>query len=100
MKLLTKEIIQKLEKHPLYSTDGQKKKEVIAKFFNPYGAGRWYVCEGEKQENGDWLFFGYVELLDNEWGYFTLSELQSIKTPFGLGIERDMHYEGKTITMD
>lgn len=98
MKLITKDIENKLEKHPLYSTDGQKEKEVIVKFFNPYGGGRWYVCEGEKQENGDWLFFGLVELIEKEWGYFTLSELQSIKTPFGLGIERDKGFKG-TLTI-
>jgi hypothetical protein len=98
MKLITKKIEEKLAKFPLYSTDGHKEKEVIVKFFNPYGAGRWYVCEGEKQENGDWLFFGLVELIEKEWGYFTLSELQSIPTPYGLGIERDLHYKG-TLTL-
>lgn len=98
MKLITKAIEEKLAKRPLYSTDGEKEKEVIVKFFNPYGAGRWYVCEGEKQEDGDWLFFGLVELFEKEWGYFTLSELMSIKTPFGLGIERDKGYKG-TLTM-
>lgn len=98
MKLITKDIEKKLAKHPLYSTDGQKEKEVIVKFFNPYGGWRWYVCEGEKQENGDWLFFGLVEGIEKEWGYFTLSELQSIPTPYNLGIERDLHYKG-TLTI-
>lgn len=97
MKLLTKDIEKKLEKHPLYSTDGQNEKEVIVKFFNPYGRGRWFVCEGEKQENGDWRFFGLVELFEREFGYFTLSELQSIKTPYNLGIERDKGYKGKIV---
>jgi len=98
MKLITKDIEKKLAKHPLYSTDGQKEKEVVVKFFNPYGGWRWYVCEGEKQENGDWLFFGLVEGIEKEWGYFTLSELQSIPTPYNLGIERDLHYKG-TLTI-
>lgn len=98
MKLITKEIEKKLAEHPLYSTDGQKEKEVIVKFFNPYGGWRWYVCEGEKQENRDWLFFGLVEGIEKEWGYFTLSELQSIPTPYNLGIERDLHYKG-TLTI-
>ena len=97
MKLITKAIEKELEKHPLYSTDGQKEKDVIVKFFNPYGGGRWYVCEAEKQEDGDWLFFGLVELFEHEFGYFTLSELQSIKTPYNLGIERDKGYKGKIV---
>jgi hypothetical protein len=100
MKLMTKEIERKLEKYPLCSTDGQNEKNVIVKYFNPYGGGRWYVCEGEKQEDGDWLFFGLVELLEREWGYFTLSELQSIPTPCNLGIERDLHYHGTVSVSD
>ena len=89
MKLLTKEIIEKLKKYPLGSQDGKNVKDVIVKFFHPFG-GRWYVTEAEEQNDGDWLFFGYVELIENEWGYFSLSELESIK-PHGMGIERDKY---------
>ena len=96
MKLMTKEIEKKLTKYPLYSQDGKgKNAEIVCKFFNPYGRGTWYVLEGEKQENGDWMFFGIVDLLDREYGYFTLSQLQSVRLPFGLGIERDMYFSGK-----
>lgn len=91
MELITKEIEKKFEAHPLYSTDGQPVKEVLAKFFNPCGAGTWYVFEAEKQDDGDWLFFGYVELLDGELGYFTLSQLEHVRLPFGMGIERDRY---------
>jgi hypothetical protein len=52
------------------------------------------VVEGNEQEDGDWLFFGLVDGMEREWGYFVLSELQSIKGPFGLTIERDLHYNG------
>lgn len=100
MKLITKEIEKKLLKSPLYSQDGKKVKDVIVKFFNPCGSGTWYVVEGRKEDDGDWLFFGYVDLIDGEWGYFTLSELQSVKLPFGLGIERDMYFDNKKINMD
>ena len=94
MKLITKEIEKKLLANPLYSTDGNMVKGVLVKFFNPCGAGTWYVFEAEK--NGDdWEFFGLVDLYDKELGYFTLSELQSIHLPFGLSIERDMYFEGK-----
>ena len=33
-----------------------------------------------------------------EAGYFSLSELKSIKGPFGLGIERDMHWQPRPLT--
>ena len=93
MKLITKTIETKLVKHPMYSTDGNPIKDVLVKFFNPCGIGTWYVFEAEK--NGDdWTFFGLVDLHEKELGYFTLSELQSIKLPFGLSIERDKYFEG------
>lgn len=100
MKLLTSEIIKKLEKYPLYSQDKKEKKEVIVKFFGG-GSWTWYVVEGNKMENGDWEFFGYVKGIEDEWGYFTLSELQSIKfPPFNLGIERDMYFGKQYIDID
>ena len=94
MKLITKEIEKKLLVHPLYSTDSNMVKDVLVKFFNPCGAGTWYVFEAEKNGN-DWEFFGLVDLFEKELGYFTLSELESIKLPFGLSIERDMYFSGK-----
>ncbi len=97
MKLITKEIEKKLQKAPLYSKDGQgESAEVVVKFFNPYGIGTWLVTEGEKQPDGDWMFFGKVHLFEWEWGYFTLSELEQIRPlrGFPLGIERDMYSKG------
>lgn len=76
--------------------------EVIAKFYNPYGHGTWLITEGDKQEDGDYLMFGYVQLSnphDAEFGYVTLKQLESIEIkaklngiPFTIGsIERDIH---------
>ena len=94
MNLLTKDIENKLHKQPLYSQE-QKGDDarVIAKFFNPCGRGTWYVLEGEKQDNGDWLFFGIAEIYEREYGYFTLSELEGFRLPFGLTIERDKYFK-------
>jgi DUF2958 family protein len=92
MKRLTKAIEAKLAKAPLGSTEGQEVKEIIVKFFDPTGSWTWYAVEGEKQPDGDWLFFGLVDGHEKEWGNFLLSELQSIRVRFGLGIERDMHF--------
>ena len=97
MKLLTAAIIKQLEKTPLYSTEKNDVTPVIVKFFNPCGSGTWYALEGTKQEDGDWLFFGLCELHEKELGYFTLSELQSVRLRFGLGIERDMHFDGYVV---
>jgi hypothetical protein len=63
----------------------------VAKFFNPLGAATWLATE--LYEDGDTLFgladlgFGCPEL-----GVFSLSEMASVRLPFGLGIERDMAF--------
>lgn len=97
MKLITKALEERLEKSPLYSTEEVEEKIAICKFFNPCGRGTWYVVEAEKNEDGDWIFFGLVDLYEKEWGYFTLSELESIKLPFGLTIERDLYFENEPV---
>lgn len=96
MVLMTKELERKFAKSPLYSKDGQgEEAEIVVKYFNPAGAGTWLITEGEKQEDGDWLFFGYCCITEWEWGYVRLSELESVRLPFGLKIERDLHATGK-----
>jgi hypothetical protein len=94
MKLLTKEIEQKLEHHPIGSQDKKgKDAEVVVKFFSPVGAGTWLITEAEKQNN-DWLMYGYCYITDWEWGYVSFNELKNVKLPFGLSIERDLYAEG------
>lgn len=97
MKLLT----QKLKKQipALYSTESipLKEKVAVAKYFNPIGAGTWFVIEGEEQEDGDFLCFGLVELMSRELGYFSLKELKSIRLPFGFKIERDTGFVPKKV---
>lgn len=89
---MTKELEKKFEKYPLGSQDGlMEEAEVIVKYFNPCGAGTWLITEGEKQENGDWLFFGYCHIVEWEWGYVMLSDLDSVRLPFGLSIEREIY---------
>lgn len=92
MKLLTKEIEKQLEKHPIGSQEGRMMDaRVIVKYFNPYGPGTWLITEGERQEDGDWMLFGYAKIHEKEWGYVMLSELQSIHPILNLGIERDLY---------
>lgn len=65
----------------------------VVKFFNPVGVGTWLITEMEA--DGDTLFgladlgFGSPEL-----GSCSLAELTSVRLPFGLGIERDILFEG------
>jgi len=92
MQLLTEQIKQALP--DLYTTEDvpTDQKRIVCKFFNPCGPGTWYAVEGSEDADGDWTFFGLVDLLEREWGYFTLSELESLDVGFGLGIERDIHW--------
>ena len=91
MRLMTKE----LEKRFLEvgSQESIKDPVVVAKFFNPSGAGTWYATE---YDPNDKMFFGYVSIFgdwNDEWGYFSLSELESYVGHYGLGIERDLYWE-------
>lgn len=64
---------------------------VFAKFFFPASGWTWFVTEGE-ETGDDFLFFGHVIGFEPEWGYFLLSELESIEIS-GVRIERDIYFE-------
>jgi hypothetical protein len=84
-KLLTKEIEKKLP--GLYKTDGVKggEKVAVVKFFTPASNWTWYGIEYDPDEK---LFFGYVCGFENEFGYFSLSELESLNG----SVERDFYF--------
>jgi hypothetical protein len=47
----------------------------------------------ENEFDGEDTFFGLVESLDEELGYFSLSELQEYRGRLGIGIARDLHFK-------
>jgi hypothetical protein len=97
--LMTKELEKTLAKYPIGSQDGKgMDAKVLVKYFNPCGAGTWLITEGEKQEDGSWLLFGYCHIFEWEWGYVSLSELESVRLPFGLSIERELYATGGTVS--
>jgi hypothetical protein len=63
------------------------------KFFTPDSNWTWYASEFD----GEDLFFGLVAGLETELGYFSLRELQEVHGSMGLPIERDLHFEPKTL---
>jgi hypothetical protein len=98
MELLPDEIRKGIPR--LYATDGVEAdaKTVHVKFFDPCGSWTWYAVEGEpvfdaEGKEIDFEFFGLVHGFEKEWGYFRLSEIESVDGPFGIGIERD-HWFG------
>lgn|SRR3990167_8512043 len=92
MKLLTKELLEKLPE--IGSQEGMLENTVLyAKFFTPWTNWTWYVAE---YSLGDRIFYGYVDGHEGEWGYFSLDELEEIKGPGGLKIERDRFFKETT----
>jgi len=90
MELLTAELRKSLP--PLYSQESVKDPIVHCKFFTPDSNWTWYVTEGQEEE-GDFLFFGFVIGFEREWGYFRLSELEDARGPLGLPIERHLYFD-------
>lgn len=101
MKLLTKAIKEKLKANAVKSqgvgsADFQREVKPVVKFFNPTGVGTWLISEMDN----DGIMFGLCDLGmgSPELGYVSLQELEEVKLPFGLSIERDIHWEAnKTI---
>jgi len=113
MKLLTEKIRGRIP--ALYAQDGKGEDAVVhVKFFTPWSGWTWYATEATATMSDgrevplsevpldhlldggvveDVRFFGLVEGLETEMGYFSLRELQSIKGPAGLRIERDIHFD-------
>ena len=126
VKLITKEVEGLLKK--IGKQEKVDDPIVVVRFFNPTGAGTWYptelICLIRRKDEGagsetleveaseidqfkyyevvDKLFFGYVSIFgdhNDEWGYFRLSELLSVKCPpFGMGIERDLYFDPRPIS--
>ena len=101
MKLLTQALRKQLP--ALYEQDGKGDEAIVyAKFFTPDSSWTWYVMEGEPvlNEQGkeiDFDFFGLVDGLEIELGYFPLQELEGARGKLGLPIERDLYWEPKTL---
>ena len=92
MKLLTHEIRKKLP--PLYAQDSKGGKAIAyAKFFTPSSNWTFYATEFDGKD----IFFGFVDGFEKELGYFSLSELEKVRGPMGLPIERDRYWKPKTL---
>ena len=65
----------------------------VVRFFNPLGQATWLATEIDE----DGILFGLADLSFGtpELSTFALAELEAIRLPFGLGIERDILFEGK-----
>lgn len=91
--LLPSEIAAKLP--PLYANEGQGEDAIAEiKLFTPWTNWTWYASEYDPEEQ---LFFGVIVGQERELGYFSLEELEGIKGPAGLKIERDLHWKPRPL---
>lgn len=106
MKLLTKAILKDLPE--MYSQDGKAETEVFIKVKYFLGGWTWYATEYDPKTK---TFFGLVTSPLNfdqpEWGYFTLTELESVQSVSvgGLGnlrmsVERDLYLPSNVSVAD
>jgi len=95
MKLITKEIEQKFKE--LGTQENEADPLVIVKHFLPGTGVTWYSISYDPIQK---IFFGYVTgLQEDEWGYYSLDELSSVKSPhLHLSVERDMYCGIKKIS--
>jgi len=92
MRLMTEELKKKIP--PLYSQENAEDPIVYAKYFTPDSYWTWYVLEFDGKDT----FFGYVDGIYPELGYFSLSELEKIRGPLGLKVERDLYWKPKPLS--
>ena len=97
MKLLTKANRTKLEANARKTElDDEEDHRPVVKLFNPAGAGTWLLTEIE----GD-IAFGLCDLGmgSPELGSVSITVLEAVQGPLGIGIERDMYFKAdKTIS--
>ena len=87
--LLTNEQLQSIPE--LYASTILKDPICRFKIFLPNSNWTWYIIEIDKQDNN--TCFGFVDGVEQELGYFTLSELESVKGLFGLKVELDRNFK-------
>jgi hypothetical protein len=95
MKLLTQEVLNRLP--ALGSQENEKDPIVQVKFFTPDAGWTWYATEGSP-EGDDFIFFGYVQGVEAEWGNFSLRELRTVRGALGLPVERDLHFHPRPMS--
>lgn len=79
---------------PLYAQEKLGGKAIVrVKYFTPDSSWTWFGTEFDGQDT----FFGLVDGQYKELGYFSLAELQTVRGPHGMPIERDIHWKPTTL---
>jgi hypothetical protein len=105
MKIFTKLQIKKLKENGEYQEIAQLNDTSmdfypVVKLFTPDANATWLLTEivpGDGHPTEEVIAFGLCDLGlgSPELGYVSITELATVKGPFGLSIERDRHFEGR-----
>jgi DUF2958 family protein len=98
MKLLTKEQSDKLidngrRQQPVKGTEGEIDFWPVVKLFHAAGGATWLLTEIDPDSRD--IAWGLCDLGMGlpEYGTVGMSELANLRGPFGLPVERDLHWE-------
>lgn len=69
----------------------------VVKFFTPDGNATWLFTEARETGSGDLELFGLCDLGQGspELGYASLKEIEGIRGPMKLAVERDRHFDAE-----
>lgn len=79
----------------LYETERTDDPIARIKLFTPDSSWTWYITEFDVNER---ICFGIVVGHEREFGYFSLAELEELRGPLGLPVERDLHFTPKPVS--
>ena len=88
MKLITEETLNSLPR--LHETESQRDKQLLLKLFTPWTYWAWYLAEYDPDHR---VAFGWVQGFEDKWGYISIDELESLRGPYGLRVERDHDFK-------
>ena len=77
-RLMTTQLAEALEGYPLYSQDG-KGKEAVCRAVFALGSVKWFILEGNREDDDVILFGIVVGLMEDEYGYVSLNELSDVE---------------------
>ena len=93
-KLLTDKQLQTIPN--LYETENQKDPICHIKLFLPNSNWTWYIIEIDKSDYN--TCYGLVDGFEQELGYFSLNELESISDSYGLKAELDSSFKATRLS--
>jgi hypothetical protein len=79
---------------PLYGQEHAADPTVHVRLFTPWSSWTWYVTEGG-EDGGYFLLSGLCVGHEREWGYSSFAELEALRGPGGLRVERDAYFTAR-----